>query len=406
MKPSTYILTVLLCLGLSAGAAAQDAGKAPSHIAGVDTTSAAPLLPKEFGGWNLSAAVRTSKDPALADATNAALLKEYGFQDFASATYTSDDGRKLTVKAARFADATGAYGAFTYYKMSQMLVEKIGDQGASLNERVLFYRQNVLVDAVFSQLTAMSAAELRELAADLPSPSLEAQKLPALPTYLPRQGYVKNSAKYVVGPVGLRGINAPVSADLVDFNAGAEVALGNYDSSGGPATLTLISYPTPQIASARLQAIEAAHQPNASRQWDNTALIDIGPIFAKRTGPIVVIASGPVSPSEAKSLLAMVNYDANVTWNEKTALSRKDNVLDLLGNIILLCGIILGLMLVAGIAFGGARILIKRLFPERVFDRPEQMEFISLHLEETRPPEVQSGVSSSIKAVYGRTNGH
>jgi hypothetical protein len=39
--------------------------------------------------------------------------------------------------------------------------------------------------------------------------------------------------------------------------------------------------------------------------------------------------------------------------------------------------------LVAGVAFGGLRVLVKRLFPDSVFDRPEAVEFISLHLEDT-----------------------
>ena len=37
-----------------------------------------------------------------------------------------------------------------------------------MNERVLFFRGNILVDAVFSRLNAMSAAELRTLASALP----------------------------------------------------------------------------------------------------------------------------------------------------------------------------------------------------------------------------------------------
>jgi hypothetical protein len=48
-----------------------------------------------------------------------------------------------------------------------------------------------------------------------------------------------------------------------------------------------------------------------------------------------------------------------------------------------LCAILAGLAVVAGVAFGGVRILVKRFYPDRVFDRPEQMEFISLHLTET-----------------------
>ena len=106
---------------------------------GLDSPTAA-LLPKQFGGWQMAGSVQTSKDPSQADSVNSALLKEYGFTDLAAATYTRDDGRKVRLKAARFGDTSGAYGSFTFYKTPQMVSEKIGDQGAALNERVLFYR--------------------------------------------------------------------------------------------------------------------------------------------------------------------------------------------------------------------------------------------------------------------------
>ena len=76
----------------------------------------APILPAAFGGWQRIGSSQTSNNPAVADPTNAALLKEYGFTDFEGATYARDDGRKLRIKAARFDDASGAYGAFTFYK--------------------------------------------------------------------------------------------------------------------------------------------------------------------------------------------------------------------------------------------------------------------------------------------------
>ena len=117
-----------------------------------------PILPQEFGGWAMQGKTKTSKDPPVADPVNAVVLKEYGFTDFESASYSREDGRKLTLRAARFGDTSGAYGAFTFYKIPEMLNEKIGDQASSLNNRVLFYRGNVLVDAVFDKLSAMSAA--------------------------------------------------------------------------------------------------------------------------------------------------------------------------------------------------------------------------------------------------------
>jgi hypothetical protein len=332
---------------------------------------AAPLLPHEFGGWHISGVANFSSDPAVADPVNAAVLKEYGFNDLESATYTRDDGRKLTLKVARFADTSGAYGAFTFYKTPPMLVEKIGDQAGSLNERVLFYRGNILVDAVFQRLSAMSAAELRELAGGLPLASGSTQGLPGLPAYLPSQAYMKNSAKYVLGPTTLEKINPPIPSQLVDFAAGAEIVLGRYASSGGEATLMLISYPTPQIAGDHLRKIEAAQAQNPTPA-----------IFLRRTGPIVVVVGGALSQSEAKSLLASVNYEADVTWNENTYFDKRNNIGNLVWNALILCGILMAFALVIGIAFGGVRVLVQRIIPEKVFHREEQIDFISLQLHE------------------------
>lgn len=350
-------------------------------------TKPAPLLPQTFGGWQLAKAPQISTNPESADAINAALLKEYGFTNFENATYTRDDGRKLTIKAVRFQDASGAYGAFLFYRLPQMLDETIGDQGASLNERILFYKGNVLVDAVFQRLSEMSAAELRELAGDFPRPSGPTSGLPSLPNYLPKQSAVKNSMKYVVGPAGLAATGAPLAAQFVDFSKGAEVVLESYAFGFDKATLMLVDYPTPQIATAQLQQITSAQK---AHQLAGSNLV------MKRTGPIVAIVSGPISEHDARSLLSQVNYDADVTWNERTP-SLRDNPANLIVGVILLAGVLCGLAILAGVAFGGFRVILKWLLPGKVFDRPEQMEIIALHLSDRSEKPPSQGVSSSIK---------
>src|SRR5258708_38481183 len=94
-------------------------------------TPAPPILPKQFAGWQIEGASQASKDAGAADPTNAALLKEYGLTDFEAATHKSDDGRTLQVRAARFADASGAFGVYSFYLQPEMAREQIGDQGAS-----------------------------------------------------------------------------------------------------------------------------------------------------------------------------------------------------------------------------------------------------------------------------------
>jgi hypothetical protein len=342
----------------------------------------APILPKQFAGWQVQGWLQASKDANAADPTNAALLKEYGFTDFESATYKSDDGRTLKIRAARFADASGAFGAYSFYLQPEMSREEIGDQGASLNQRVLFYRGHILVDAQFSQLSVMSAAGLRELAGVLPRPNGNAGNLPPILAFMPHHGYAANTEKYAEGPLALSAIESPLPAALVDFSSNPEVVLGQYSTPSGSATLMLIEYPTPALAAEHLRRIDAAHHA-AQPQPGISAVENVGPFFDKRTGPIVAIAAGSLSQSDAQTLLGAVNYDASVTWNENTYFDKKNNIANLLVNIIILCIIVGALSLAAGVAFGGARILLRRFFPGPVFGRPDQTEFISLDLEGT-----------------------
>jgi hypothetical protein len=241
----------------------------------------------------------------------------------------------------------------------------------------------VLVDAQFSKETPMSGAELRELAGMLPKPSGNTGNLPSFIQFFPTRDYVTNTQKYVMGPIALAAVESPISVDLVDFSASAEASLARYNTPSGEATLMLISYPTPQLAAEHLRRIDAAHQVSSSQGSGISQIGGSGTFFDKRTGPIVAIASGGISDSDAKALLGRVNYEANVTWNTPSDNSEVRQLYSLILNIVVLCGILAGLAIVAGIAFGGARILVKRLFPDKVFDRPEQMEFISLHLTET-----------------------
>jgi hypothetical protein len=260
-----------------------------------------------------------------------------------------------------------------------MVQEDIGDQGASANTRVLFFRGNILVDAVLDRITVMSAAELRALASSLPLPSGSARNLPPVVAYLPKQARRSNSVRYFIGPVGLGDVPSPISPEVVDFAKGAEVAMAQYSTSQGSqgeATLMVISYPTPQIAAERAKAIAAAL--HTTSEAENPAS------RAKRSGPLVALVSGPVSNSDAKSLLDLVNYDADVTWNQNTFFSKRDNIGNLLVGVILLVAILMGFALVAGLLFGGFRLLIKRFFPDRVFDRRKDMEIISLKLSDWR----------------------
>jgi|SRR5215469_4192991 hypothetical protein len=338
-----------------------------SAMAAAADTSA--ILPRTFAGWTQSGQPQLTSDPAKADGAYPAVLKEYGFSDAETATYTRDDGRKLTIKAARFNDATGAYGAFTFYRQPVMRTEQIGTKAASANDRILFFRSNVLVETSFDRISEMSASELRELAGMLPAAKGSADNLPNLPEYLPKKDAVENSAKYILGPQALLAAKSPLTAEQVDFSHDPEILMQDYSPKDGEVALTLIEYPTPQIAGERLRALESQMKTSGNS------------FLARRTGPILAVETGAVGSSAARDLINSVNYEAEVTWDEATSVSKRDNIGNLILAVFALIGIILLISLIFGVFFGGTRLLVKRFFPDKVFDRPDEVEIIQLHLE-------------------------
>lgn len=375
------------------------AEKATVKSAAVQSSAATPtLLPENFAGWQMASKVPSVSDAATADPAEAPLLQEFGFEKLESATY-EQNGRLLKLKALGFRDATGALGAFLYYRQPQMVNENIGDLSSSQNEHVLFYRANVVVDAVFDKLSVMSASQLRELAAGLPIVSGGDRNPPNLPNYLPQKlahaQAIPNSTRYAEGPVALQRIGAPVSAELVDFAAGAEVVLSKYRADPQEATLTLIEYPTPQMAIQHQQRIDAAHRTaNGQQNPGGPALVNLEQIYTRRTGPIVVVVSGLVTPNAARSLLGSVSYEPEVTWNERWGIfDKRENLGYLLVTIVELSAVLAVLALVLGIGFGLGRVYLSRLFPRHIQTYAQANEFISLNLDET-PKGAPSGDAS------------
>ena len=381
MKPSRSLQAAVLLLVFTPSVFAAKAGENSPVVTSV-------LLPESFAGWQLASRAPAIFDAAAADRAEAPLLQEFGFVRLESAAY-EQNGRQLKVKALGFHDATGALGAFLYYRQPQMVDESIGDLSSSLNEHVLFYRGNIVVDAVFDKLTVMSASQLRELAASLPLVSGGDRNPPNLPNYLPQKlahaQAIPNSIRYAEGPVGLQRIGAPLSSELVDFAAGAEVVLSKYRADPQEATLTLIEYPTPQLAILHQQLIDAAHHTaDAQQNPDGPALVNLEQIYTRRTGPIVIVVSGLVTPNAARSLLGSVSYEPEVTWNERwKVFDKRDNLGYLLITIAELSAVLGVLALVLGIGFGFARVYLSRLFPRHIQTYAQANEFISLHLDES-----------------------
>jgi hypothetical protein len=351
----------------------------------IPAPAALPLLPTDFAGWSLTAPAQESNAPEVADAANAPVLKEYGFLQVASGHYVNGDN-KLSLRAIRFRDASGAYGAFTFYRQPGSIEEQIGHGAAWDGSHVLFWAGATLVDATFDKVTAMSPAELRELAKDLPQASGAANVAPPLPGYLPHQDLAAGLTHYSLGPEAYARGGGVLPVALVDFaSSSAEAVTANYTTRDGDGQITLLIYPTPQLAAARLRDIDAFLKAgNSQATWPQPlAESHSSSLLTRRSGPIVAVITGSLPAATAHKLLNQVNYQADVVWNNPQGyVSEGSKVARLILGIFALVGILGGAAILLGLFLGGGRALYRVMRGKPASAFQEETEFIQLHLED------------------------
>jgi hypothetical protein len=345
--------------------------------------SPAALLPEDFDGWAAAESPKTVNDAATLDAANAAALKEYGLNYAVVANYKRE-GETLALRALRFGDESGAYGAYSYYRQNGWPKESIGTGAASDKNRVLFWRGDTVVDATFSHIEPMSAGELREIAKGLPVPGGNKEVAPPVLDYLPQANLQGQTTHYALGQASYAGSGGVLPAGLVRFDLGAETATANYSLSSGPATLTVIEYPTPQIAQAQEVAIRAYIKAGSGAQpaWSKPLTdSDRASLEVRRSGVLVALVSGDATPDESHRLIELVHYEANLTSMGQPQASEIQKTARLLMGIasIVIVGSFAAILL--GFFLGGGRALY-RVARGRPASSVYDEEFIHLDLRE------------------------
>lgn len=302
---------------------------------------------------------------------DAAIITEYGFARLTKAQLVSPEKDHLTIAIYAMLDSAAAYGLFTYMRPATAEeLTGIGNAAAGTDNEISFHQSKYYVvvgsDNGGKPLRPPMLEISRTISKSLPNDF----SLPMVASKLPTENRVRHSEKFVMGATALSRLLPLNGQDPFGLSTGAEAAMAKYEEAGGEsATLLLIHYPTQQLARRML---ETGYQQYSSQYPNQTA-------FYKRDGPLVVLVLVSNSPELATTLLEKVSYVSMVSWDPKV---EPPSIGQVMINIFIFCGVMLGMTLIAGLVFGIARIVIKRFFPGKVFDRPETMEVIRLHLDD------------------------
>ncbi len=346
-------------------------------LAGI-AVAAQQILPASFGGWTgtlqpgLSAAAVNSSDrqAGISAQQESSALAEYGFVAGENGTYKKG-AESLQVDVYRMKDPSGAYGLLTYLRRADMPHGDLGKHSFLSGNEALMLAGNVVVD-VRGQNLRRNEADLKALLQRV-SAHAEMGALPTLQQELPAKQLIPGTDKYLLGPETLNQFFPVALGNSVGFSTGAEAEVARYRSGPGEATLLLVDLPTPQLAIQTLNELAGKFDVNGSNPGAGQTL------YAKR---IITTLAIVVAPDDAQghALLNDVQSGEVLTWNEPAPKGKQADIYTIVIGTIVGTGAICAFSIIAGLAFGGFRLAVKRALPGKVFDRAKHMEVIQLGL--------------------------
>ena len=334
------------------------------------------ILPAGFGAWHAVATPQETPGPEPAMSlvnANKGALEECGPQRSETAIYVNGE-RRLRVEAVQFNDYSGAWSAFTLLRPRGVREGKeLGSSDAvgGSPSAILFMSGDVL--AVAYPATDADIAALKPLEAALPKVHGSQAQPPLLPAFVPAKALVAGSVRYALGASTYVAEGGVLPAAGLGWDKSAEAITAEYKDRRGDETLTLLLYPTPQIAQAHLKSVQAM-------------LPGLGPKFAsavaRRENELVILANGSFSPEQAQTFAGEIHmrqlaaHDLATTGQPEFHSEMRKTV-SLLSNIMLLFGVLGSAAILLGLFLGGGRALVRVLQGKPAATEPE---FLSLHL--------------------------
>jgi hypothetical protein len=335
-----------------------------------------PLLPANFGDWQTASAAAGSGASFSLSSVNKAALEECGPQRSAVHDY-AHAGRTIHIEAIEFGDRTGAESAFTLVAKPDMTPGKgLGDLDAVGDDAVLL-RSGVSV-VLISPAAAADLKSLAPLVDLLPKVFGNRNVAPLLPKLAPKDDMAPGSLRYALGPESYAAEGGVLPAQSLEWDKSAEALMASYNGKSGRETLTIASYPTPEIAGAvtrRVQGIAAGQ----------------GAAFAnariRREKLLLVMASGAWPADQAQKLVDGVHLTEQLAIDKGAPPpafnTEVHTTVGLLVGILIFSGMVMVVAVVLAIFLGGGRALVRVLRGKPAAAEPE---FLSLHLAQQNEP--------------------
>jgi len=302
-----------------------------------------------------------------------AVDQEYGAKDLELRTYRLGK-TPVQVVVEQAADAVSAYGLLTFYEAPEMTPEKEIQLASGDGKQTLMARGDKFIRFLRGD-ASLPQSDFHALLLFVGGSKPSAAIMKSLPTPMPQLGLITGSEKYLLGLEAAKRVLPNFRTDLLGFDQGAEVQLGQYQTGKGPSTLMSISYPNPQIARIRFKALSSFLELN-QHQGENSD-------YGRRGGSYVFLVLNAANQEIAAGLMNRFQVTEGVSWDQPPITERSFTLqlVHMFLAIFLLTAILLGGCVVAGVLFFLSRRFAARFFPESQWGRTDEDQLIRLNLK-------------------------
>lgn len=292
---------------------------------------------------------------ASLDRSAAESLQIYGFRG-ATVQEWSSTGSPLRAILYEMLDSPAAYGIFTKKRSSssgQLTPVLVGANSFERDDRLYFWQSKYFVQVDGAPSVRYSLAQ------EISKHILGRSRKPPVSDYLPTTNKVDGSETYILTPEAVDA-TAKVDPAQLGFDSSAEAAGASYRVNSMTARLLLVLYPTQHLAKKFEEGLPPAEG-----------------TFRKRAGPLLAIVHGVTDLKTATTILDDISHEFKVTWNEPNP---DLPIGTFIVTVVTFMAIAVFFTVVSGVGFGGLRVWAKKRYPDRIFDRPEDVELIQLKL--------------------------
>ncbi len=302
-----------------------------------------------------------------------AVEQEYGVKALELRTYQL--GKMQTpVVVEHTPDATSAYGLLTFYQTPAMQPVSGVQLATGDANQTLMARGGNFIRFLRGKGSSLTENDYRALLIFVGGSKPSASEMTSLPSPMPPNGLVPGSEKYILGPEVAKRVLPSFRTDLIGFDQGAEVQLGQYSTGPGTSTLMSISYPTPQIARVRFGALTNLLGLNQNQGEKS--------VYGKRHGSYIFLVLNTANAQTAAALMDLFQVSEGVSWDQQYKPERTFTMqlVHMILAIVILTAFLIAACVVMGVLFFLSRRFAAKFFPNSPWGHPDDDQLIRLNL--------------------------